>query len=242
MQKKCVLLVEDDAPVRLMIRDALEMRYKVIVASTYSEATEQSKNDVDLAIIDYSLPDGNGLELSKVIRKDKPMLPVIIMTAYGSEALATDAIWAGVTGYIKKPFKLAHLMVRISAIFGEQEHGAMDESGTLATRGDFIMEGIAVHIGNRYPENLTLDKLADMAQMSKSHFCRMFRKRFGVNFSLYINRVRVAEAALLLAKSYLNISEIAASVGFEYVQHFNRIFREVYGISPGEYRRTHRNK
>ncbi len=239
MQKKTILLVEDDEPIREMIKDALEVKYCVFAASTCSEALDHNINHADLALIDYALPDGDGLELSRSIRRAKPALPIIIMTGFSTEELAISAVWTGVTGYIKKPFRLAHLMGWLSEIFGEQERRVLPESEAPEDRKEFLMEGITTHINNSYSEDLTLDRLAAMAHISKSHFCRVFRDKFGMTTTEYINRVRASKAAELLMNSHLKVSEIACSVGFECIKHFNCVFKEVYGTSPSQYRRTH---
>ncbi|MCL4475544.1 MAG: hypothetical protein M1508_04860 [Nitrospirae bacterium] len=55
MEKKTILLVEDDGVLRDLIKEALEMVYKVLAASSYSEAMKHLNNGIDLALIDYSL-------------------------------------------------------------------------------------------------------------------------------------------------------------------------------------------
>ena len=82
MQKKVILLVEDDKPVRELMKDALSLEYDVIEASGYSEAITQIRNPFSIALVDYVLPDGDGLELIKTIRRRRPMIPIIFMTAY----------------------------------------------------------------------------------------------------------------------------------------------------------------
>ncbi len=238
MEKKSVLLVEDDAPVREMIKDALETKYFVLPAEGFSEAIKQSSNRIDLALIDYNLPDGDGLELSKTIKKDRPVLPIIIMTGYGSEDLAINAIWTGVTGYIKKPFRLSHLMLCLSEIFGEQKRQIKTEFASPENRKDFLMDGVAEHINNRYSERLTLDNLARMAHMNKSHFCREYKKRHGMTCMSYIGKVRAEKGAALLRTSDLKVSDIVRCVGFGCIRYFNLVFRKVYKMTPAEYRKS----
>lgn len=116
MERKSILLVEDDLVVKDLIRDSLEKEYEILEASTYSEAINQSKNHIDLAIIDYSLPDGDGFEVLKKLREKRPALPAIMITAYSSEDVAIKAVRTVVNEYIKKPLSLRHLKTRVSEI------------------------------------------------------------------------------------------------------------------------------
>ncbi|GAB4410792.1 MAG: hypothetical protein OHK0032_06590 [Thermodesulfovibrionales bacterium] len=237
MERKSILLVEDDADVRDIIRFVLERNYNVLEASRYSEAIGYLSKPLDLALIDYILPDHDGFELLKAIRKVKPTLPAIIMTAYSNETVAIKAVRAGATDYIKKPLSLISLMRKVSEILGEKIDTGHREDETVESRDEFIMDGIATYIEEKYMEGLTLDKLAAMAGMNKFRLCRAFKGRFGQTFKSYLNSVRIKNAAELLKSPDLSISEIAYIAGYGSIVHFERIFKERYGISPVEYRR-----
>jgi AraC-like DNA-binding protein len=64
----------------------------------------------------------------------------------------------------------------------------------------------------------------------------MFKKVTGINFTDYLSRVRVEKAKNLLLNPNLRISEIAFEVGFQSLTHFNRVFKNIVGQSPSEYR------
>ena len=240
MKRKAILLVEDEAVVRDMIRGALEREYDVLEASTYSEALRQLTHHIDLALVDYSLPDGDGFEVLKAVREARPSLPFILMTGYGSEHVVTKALRVGVTDYIKKPLSFSYLMKRLSELLG------MNLGNTFwkdtVTREEFIMDGIAAYIEDRSREDLNLDKLARMVCMSRFNFCRAFKVRFGLSFISYLNSIRVKKAARLLDDPNLTITEIATFVGYESVSHFGRVFRKVYGVSPTAFRTKPRVK
>ncbi|MGZ5566768.1 MAG: helix-turn-helix domain-containing protein [Limisphaerales bacterium] len=71
---------------------------------------------------------------------------------------------------------------------------------------------------------------------STFHFCKMFKKATGLNFTDYVSRVRVEKAKNLLLNPNLRISEIAYEVGFQSLTHFNRVFKKITGQSPSHYR------
>ncbi len=85
-------------------------------------------------------------------------------------------------------------------------------------------------------EELSLGTVAKQARMSPFYFCKMFKKVTGVNFANYVSGVRVEKAKTLLLNANYRISEIAYEVGFQSLTHFNRVFRNIAGQSPTEYR------
>jgi AraC-like DNA-binding protein len=86
-------------------------------------------------------------------------------------------------------------------------------------------------------EDLSLAIVAKHAGMSPFYFCKMFRKVTGVHFARYVSCVRVERAKNLLLNPNYRVSEIAFEIGFQSLTHFNRIFKNIAGQSPTEYRR-----
>lgn len=237
--RSSILLIEDDNDVRQLIRTFFEKRFVVHEAANSREAMDHLSYPIDLAIIDYLLPDGNGLDLLKRIRDIKPSLPAIIITAYSSESLAIKALRAGATDYIRKPISLSYLASKVSEILGQKTDLCEEHSHPSEGREDFIMEVIRAYIEERYMEpDLTFEKIVSLSNMSKSKFCHFFKKRFGMTFTDYLNNIRIKNALDILRNPDLNISEIAHFVGFGSLVHFERVFREIHGMSPREYRKN----
>jgi AraC-like DNA-binding protein/ligand-binding sensor protein len=85
---------------------------------------------------------------------------------------------------------------------------------------------------------IDLAKVARAMHVSTFYFCKLFKKATGLTFTEYLSRVRVEKAKHLLLNPHLRISEIAYDVGFQSLTHFNRVFRQVVGQSPSEYRES----
>ena len=93
------------------------------------------------------------------------------------------------------------------------------------------------HIRN----NLTADDLsqgamAKLAGISKDYFSRIFRSVTGMNYSRWLNMIRLEKATELLADKQMTLTEIAMHSGFQSISSFNRVFHTEKGMSPGEYR------
>jgi AraC family transcriptional regulator len=85
-----------------------------------------------------------------------------------------------------------------------------------------------VHLG----ETISLDKLADVAGLSRSHFSRMFKQSKGVSPGNYLVRRRVERTMELLTGTDVSLAEIALTVGFSDQSHYSRSFRKHVGIWP----------
>ncbi len=237
--RKNILLVDDDAVIRDMIKDALRREYNILEASGYQEVVKQLARPIDLALIDYVMPDCDGFEVLKAIREVKPSLPAIIMTGYSNERVVIKALRSSVADYIKKPLSLAYLRRRLSEILGGKwnyEHPA-----NVETREEFILDGIAAYIRENYMKDLTLDKLAGMACMNRFKLSTAFKDRFDQSLTSYLNSIRVKNAVELLKNPSINITEIAHFIGYKSIEHFDRVFKAIYGVSPREYRKKASN-
>lgn len=83
----------------------------------------------------------------------------------------------------------------------------------------------------------TLTELASFCHCSESYLSRIFKKRTGVNINIYVNKVRVEQSKNLLTRSHDSIADISSSVGFCDPNYFSRVFSQIIGISPTEFRR-----
>lgn len=87
-----------------------------------------------------------------------------------------------------------------------------------------------------YAEDISLDKMADMAGFSKYHFSRLFTQYTGHTFCDYLNLRRIRAAEILLSGDELTVTEAAMQSGFSSIATFNRVFKSFKNCSPTEYR------
>ncbi|WP_319460930.1 response regulator transcription factor [Micromonospora sp. RTP1Z1] len=110
-----VLLVEDDLRVASALAAALRRRgHAIITATTASEAA--AAEPVDLVLLDLNLPDRDGLELCRQIRRHNEDVAIIAVTARSEERDRIAGLRAGADDYVVKPFSMAELQARIEAV------------------------------------------------------------------------------------------------------------------------------
>ena len=115
MKKKRILLLEDSLIVSKLIATLLKSHgYDVIECSSCQEARAISVSP-DMAILDYRLPDGNGLEIAEMLRAKSPTIPMVLLTARGTEVSKEQARAAGVREYLDKPVESDRLMALVQS-------------------------------------------------------------------------------------------------------------------------------
>lgn len=119
-----ILIVDDDEDLRSSIRDqlALHDEFEVVVAPTASKGIETAKGDhFDLVLFDVGLPDMDGREAVKLLRKSGFKSPIVMLTGNDSDADQILGLDAGANDYVTKPFKFAVLLARIRAQLRQHE-------------------------------------------------------------------------------------------------------------------------
>lgn len=101
-----VLVADDTSVMRHACQRALERAgHKVILASNGNEAIELAvSNEIDVALLDIRMPGPSGIDVLKTIKEKKPLVEVIMMTAFATQDVAEDALQYGASGFLTKPF------------------------------------------------------------------------------------------------------------------------------------------
>ncbi|TVR98820.1 MAG: DNA-binding response regulator [Rhodospirillales bacterium] len=119
-----LLLVDDDATLRETLSEqlALHEEFKIVTADTGSEAIELARHDYfDIILLDVGLPDMDGRDVCRLLRRSGVKSPVIMLTAAGTDADAILGLDSGANDYVTKPFRLGVLLARIRAHIRQHE-------------------------------------------------------------------------------------------------------------------------
>jgi two-component system, response regulator YesN len=250
--KKIILCVEDEVEILSYYSSMLGKDYHIVTASTGKQALGYigAGNDFDLALVDYNLPDITGLEILIKIRSIKPLVPVIIVTAYGSEELAVKSFRHGAIDYLNKPLSYDLLARKIRAsLSGITEDDTLLEQQRTNTNVSNIedpnyykIHKALKYIHENYTNQITLAESANAACLSKYYFSKLFKKIVGDNYQEYVNKLRTEKAKELLRYSNETITGIAYVVGYVDITQFERIFKRIVGSTPSSYRTVSRSQ
>ncbi|GLX66432.1 AraC family transcriptional regulator [Paenibacillus glycanilyticus] len=158
---------------------------------------------------------GAGLELLT-------MLDTLI-EIYNSDKLANELMIKGL---------LYSMMSELIGLGGPAARTKPEQEGYRIDRLKTVIE----YIEQNYAEPIPLHKLAELARMSESYFCRFFKRITTKSPIEYMNSYRVQQAAARLRQSDAKIMEVALDVGFNSLSYFNTVFRQRFGCTPREYR------
>src|SRR5512142_1896274 len=115
MQQATILVVDDESLVRWSLSERFQQDgHRVLDAGTGREALEKAAEGVDVVLLDYKLPDFDGLTVLKRLKEADRDLPVILLTAHSTVELAVEAMKQGAYHYANKPFNLDEVSLTVA--------------------------------------------------------------------------------------------------------------------------------
>ena len=246
-----VLIIEDDDEVRRYIRDELSDTYRVSECVNGREGWEYIlREKPDLIISDVMMPEMDGITLSKKAKQHVNInhIPIILLTARSKPEDRIEGLETGADAYIVKPFNsdllktiagnLINNRKRLKNRFSSEKQ--VDEQiATIEKKSndEILMEKVMRTINEHLDDPmLNVEMLAANAGMSRVHMHRKLKELTNQSARDFIRNIRLKQAMTLLSEKKLTISDIAYTTGFSNISHFSNSFKELYGISPTEYR------
>lgn len=112
-----ILLIDDDTDILKVLKANLELHgFSVMTAGSWKEGREVlSASNPDLMLLDVMLPDGDGFDICRTIHKERPLLPIIMLTAKDKISDKIIGLDGGADDYVVKPFETLELIARIKA-------------------------------------------------------------------------------------------------------------------------------
>jgi AraC-like DNA-binding protein len=135
--------------------------------------------------------------------------------------------------------RISVFLTTLNAIANNKDYSLLSSPGyansvtnTDAERINKVMK----YIMENFRKELDLDRIADLVNLNKSSFCRYFKSRTKKTCSHVLNEIRIAHSCKLMINTDKTISTICYDTGYNNISHFNRQFKLVTGLTPGEYR------
>lgn len=130
MRKDKILLVEDDSTLSFIVQDALTREgFDVVCAPNGETGLKMFKeSSPDIIIADVMMPKMDGFEMVRLIRLTSPSVPVLFLTARTAIDDVVKGFELGANDYIRKPFQILELVVRIKALLKRNQHGPVEDS------------------------------------------------------------------------------------------------------------------
>jgi YesN/AraC family two-component response regulator len=236
LHRQRVLIVDDDPAIQELVALLLHTTCDLTHASTGAEALHVVRGETLAAVVlDYRLPDLTGLQVLSELRSVRPCLPVIMVTAYGSESVCAAALKLGIQDYFSKPFNVFELRQSVlRVISGDLQRGGPCEPAPR--QPDLAIQKTVLLIQQRYWDRLTLAGLAREVGLSRYGLSHRFRAVMGMTLRGYLLRERLEKAKELLTGARIQVTEVALTVGFGDLPRFDKLFKRYTGVTPSAYR------
>ena len=246
-----LLVVEDNVELLMLMKQVLKSQYKVYLASNGVEALKIiHEKGLDLIISDVMMPEMDGYELTKVLKSDENYnyLPIILLTAKTQEEDIEEGLRAGADEYLKKPFRIGDLKLRIDNIIENRRRiqrefsmQTMEETMQKPEKvsspdEEFLNRALSFVYKHIEDENYDRDGLAAEMGTSTSTLYNKLRSITGLNVSSFIRDIRMKEASRLAEENpNIRVSDLAYRVGFKDPRYFSTCFKKHFGMQPKEY-------
>jgi len=253
--KPTILLVDDNEELLEFIADDLSEKYHVLKATDGNKALSILKEEaIQLVVSDVMMEGMDGFELCKTIKSafDFSHIPVILLTAKNTLQSKIQGLEFGADAYIDKPFSPEYLQAQIANLLTNRNiikeyfaNSPLVHIKSIAhSRSDEIfLEKLNEAIYNNLEdENLDVEKLAKVMNMSKPTLYRKIKSISDLTANELINLTRLKKAAELLAEGELRIYEVATIVGYGSQTNFGRNFLKQFGMTPSAYQQIKFNE
>ncbi len=251
-EKKKILIVEDEAEIRFLLKDILKEDYIIYEAEDGKNALEFVEKIMPaLVICDVMMPNMNGLELCYKMKEtiSTCQIPFILLSARGSEEQHMEGYESGADAYIDKPFNAAHLKLRIRklleyreklhSLFNNNQNNDLNhlkEPEIEDVDKTFLTAVVKVIEENISSEDLNAAFLEKEFFLSKMQLYRKLKSLTNMTPGEFIKSIRLITTANLLRSTNLNVLEIFFRTGFNNQSYFFREFKKRFQCSPNEYR------
>jgi signal transduction histidine kinase/ligand-binding sensor domain-containing protein/DNA-binding response OmpR family regulator len=247
-----ILIVDDEQDVRSFLLEAFRNIYKVTLAVDGEEGWNKIIECQPLLVIsDVMMPKLNGYELCEKIKSDPQTchIPVILLTALDDDAKMIEGLELGADDYIKKPFSIKHLEIRVKKLIESKKrileyfsnsHVIPEGDLGMPERDRRFLQCIITSIeDNMSDSTFGVEELAKSVGMSSAHMYRRLKQLTGQVPNVYLRNFRLQKAAeLLKLDKNLNAVEVMYKIGIESPSYFSTSFKKLHGVSPSKFQKN----
>lgn len=255
-QLSSLLIIEDNAELRTLIRETFYNSYLIQEAADGAQGLELATSQLpDIIISDVMMPVMDGLELCQRLKTDERTshIPVILLTAKSTQSEQVSGLETGADMYLTKPFSIKilelnvrnllaareklrqQLMLQISTYPLQPQTNAVPVAGINAIEQEFLQRVIAIVEENMDNPDFGVDMLSRKVAMSTPVLYKKIKAVSKMSVNDFVKSLRLKRAAQLLSEKQLTVYEIAYAIGYNDRKYFSQEFKKQFGKTPSEY-------
>ncbi len=207
----------------------------------------------DVVLIDTGTDPNKALGLLQRIKDACVTTPIIFIADDCNDQMAGKALMSGARLCLSKPVNVVELSSAVVSLlklkrssresrapFGRQDGAWFGDAPELMREATTDKPETVLRAINYIRESLSgdvsLGRLAKEANLSKFHFCRLFKRHIKMSPKEFVAYLRIQRAKELLTRDDLNVSMVSAEIGYNDVSNFIRQFKKITGITPSDYK------
>ena len=251
IQSTTVLIVEDNQEVMQVLSHIFGPYYNIITAVNGHEGLEKAaKLQPELIVSDVMMPVMSGIEMCHMLKSNfaTSHIPIILLTALGTEAHTLEGLSNGADDYVTKPFNSKILLARCNNLIKSrksiQEHYTHDASATVQELTDnpvdikLLNEAVTIIEANINDSDFDILFFARQLCLSRTQLFKKIKSLTGMTPNMFVLSIKLKRASQeILTHPGENIADIAYRCGFNTPSYFIKCFRKFYGMTPLAFRK-----
>jgi signal transduction histidine kinase/DNA-binding response OmpR family regulator/ligand-binding sensor domain-containing protein len=247
INRKSLLIIEDNPEVVSYIRTILEKEYDISVAENGEIGIQKAIEQIpDIIISDVMMPAKDGFEVTEFLKNDERSshIPIVLLTAKADAESRLIGLTRGADAYLAKPFQKKELLVRLSQLISLRKklqaryaqfdgYTLLDDAG-LRIEDAFLQKINGIIEANLKNAEFGVQELCTAAGLSRSQLFRKLKVLTDKSIVAYLRSARLHKARELLLTRKFNISEAAFEAGFNDPLYFSRVFSKEFGCAPSD--------
>ena len=243
-----LLIIDDNSDIRSLIKKAFGEKYYIYEAENGEKGLELANKFMpNIVITDLVMPVMDGIEFCNKLKgtQETSHIPVVMLTAKTSQEKEIEGLKMGADAYIRKPFDLELLELKLSNILKYREdlrkrfnrEITLQPNEVTVTSSDeiFLQNAIEIVEKNMMNSEFSVEMLVKEMNMSRSNLYLKTKELTGLSSSEFIRNIRLKRAVQLFEKSDLSVKEIMYMTGFNTASYFSKCFKKQFGVIPSKY-------
>ena len=194
-------------------------------------------NPVDVMLTDICMRGMSGVQFIEKVKEISPDMAIICISGYSNYEYLRACMKRGANDYLLKPIDKDELFESVRSAHSNKqipEHRTKYDDKQF---GHHYIEAVVHYVQENYSRQISLTTAAEVVGLNSVYLSHLFKKIMQVNFSDYLNEVRLQAAEELLVHSMLKNGEIAYKVGYNDPKYFSSLFKKRTGMPPNEFRK-----
>lgn len=243
-----LLIIDDNPDIRSFIKKGLGENYYIYEAENGEKGLELANKFIpNIVITDLVMPVMDGIEFCNILKstKETSHIPVVMLTAKTSQEKEIEGLKTGADAYIRKPFDMELLELKLSNILKHREELrkrfnreiTLQPNEVTVTSSDetFLQNAIEVVEKHMMNSEFSVELLVKEMNISRSNLYLKIKELTGLSSSEFIRNIRLKRAVQLFEKSDLSVKEIMYMTGFNTASYFSKCFKKQFGVIPSKY-------